>query len=61
MGNEIILGQTKVKAKHPRKGWQLGLVVGRTYESQPRFDVLLEDRTVLHSLPADDFKLVMAA
>jgi len=54
------LGEYKVEAfcaTKPGRRWWPGTLVGRTREENPRFDVVLDDRTVLSGLTAEQLRV----
>ena len=54
------LGVTCVEAFCPSRGkrWIKGKLVGRTKEENPKFDVMLVDRTILASIPREQIRVV---
>lgn len=50
--------KTPVKAKPPGRGWKSGVLVGRSFESTPHYDVMLEDRTIVTGLTSDYVRVV---
>ena len=54
------LGQTPVEAYCPgkRKTWQKGILVGRTREENPKFDVMLADRSIMSGLPEQQVRVI---
>lgn len=60
------LGKTMVEAYCPNplgrgKRWLKGVLVGRTREENPKFDVMLGDKTVVSCLPTQQVRVVSGA
>lgn len=53
--------KSPVEAKIESSGvmtWQRGIVIGRTLERHPRYDVMLADGRMFGNLPADHVRLL---
>ena len=54
------LGKTIVEIFFPtkKKRWVKGILIGRTREQDPRFDVMLDDRSIVSCLPKEQVRVV---
>lgn len=53
--------RSPIEAKVESSGvltWQRGMVIGRTLERHPRYDVMLADGRIIGNLPADHVRLL---